>query len=335
MRPRFLTASRRVGAGTIVAATAFGLIVGAGAAAAPGDLDSSFGTGGTVVTSFTQVSAANAIARQADGKVVAAGFVRTAVGSPGVFAFARYNADGSQEWFKQLSPLTPFTSGDVAAALVVQPDGKIVAAGSSDGHFALVRLSPDGSMDESFGTHGTVTTDLTGGSEGALALAIQPDGKLIAGGFATPFDVDFALVRYNPDGSLDGSFGSGGKVTTNFVNGFDRAHAIALQPVGKILLAGNASIFGQQDFALARYNVNGSLDTRTITDFANGVDSARGLAVQPDGKIIAAGLAEGNGNIGLGLARYAADGSLDSSFGTAGKSENGPDELRVGRCAPA
>jgi uncharacterized delta-60 repeat protein len=118
---------------------------------------------------------------------VAAGFVQTAVGSPGAFALARYNADGSPDTsfggrgFEQLF-LTPFTSGDAAAAVLVQPDGKIVAPGTSNGHFALVRLNPDGSADESFGTHGAVTTDLTGGSEGALALAIQPDSKLVAAG---------------------------------------------------------------------------------------------------------------------------------------------------------
>src|SRR6185312_12779398 len=152
-------------------------------------------------------------------------------------------------------------NGDEARAVAVQPDGKIVAAGGALGatvDFALVRYRPDGTLDATFGTGGKVTTDF-GSAEQAFAVAVQPDGKIVvAGGGATGFE----LARYNADGSLDGTFGAGGKVTTRFGLGlpFTRAHAIVLQPDGKIVVAGTATSATAPDFGLARYNPNGSLD---------------------------------------------------------------------------
>ena len=294
--------------------------------AAPGDLDPTFGSGGKVTTDFGGDDQAFALALQPDGKIVAAG------SSTQNFALARYNADGSLD--------ATFGSGGkvttnfglvltLAHALALQPDGKIVVAGESNVNFALARYNPDGSLDATFGTGGKVITDF-GGIDRARALALQPDGKIVVAGESAPFTglSDFALARYNPDGSLDASFGTGGKVTTDFGGTADRADALALQPDGKIVLAGgSSSVSASVDFALARYNPDGSLDAsfgtggKVITDFGNS-DAAFALALQPDGKIIVAGVSTGvsvGPGRGFALARYNPDGSLDATFGTGGK----------------
>ncbi len=207
---------------------------------------------------------------------------------------------------------TDFGGTDIANAVVLQSDGKIVAVGQDSSDFALARYNADGSLDSSFGTGGKVTTDF-GGSDAALAAVLQPDGKIVAVGTSA---ADFALARYNTDGSLDTSFGTGGKVTTDF-GGTDQAWAAVLQPDGKIVAAGLASA----DFALARYNTNGSLDTSfgtggKVTTSFEGSDQARAVVLQPDGKIVAVGWDNG---VEFALARYNTDGLLDSSFGTGGK----------------
>jgi len=221
---------------------------------------------------------------------------------------------------------TDFAGGnDIAYAVAIQPDGKIVVAGSASiGNldFALVRYNIDGSLDTTFDSDGHVTTDFSGGADEARAIAIQPDGKIVVAGSASIGNLDFALVRYNIDGSLDTTFDSDGRVTTDFSGGADEARAIAIQPDGKIVVAGSASI-GNLDFALVRYNIDGSLDTtfdsdgRVTTDFSGGADEARAIAIQTDGKIVVAGKAQFGTNE-FGLVRYNTDGSLDTSFDSDG-----------------
>ena len=168
---------------------------------------------------------------------------------------------------------------DQAAALVLQPDGKLVAAGSFqflgfDGtahlNFALARYLPDGRLDPSFGTGGKLTTDFGGLFNGASALVLQPDGKLVAaghGGFSET-EEDFALVRYLPDGRLDPSFGTGGKLTTD-VGAFSGASALVLQPDGKLVAAGFA-VISDFDFALARYEGDAPLVREVAIDIKPG-----------------------------------------------------------------
>ncbi len=307
------------------------------AQAAPGELDPSFGTGGKVLTDIAPNGIAQALALQPDGKIIAVG---SASGSgESIFALARYNPDGS--------PDTTFGSGGVvttdfsfsgvfgggATAVALQPDGKIIAVGSSAfQNFALARYNPDGSLDSTFGSGGKVTTDFGFADASALAVTVDPDGKIRVAGVRRPFDltsIDFALARFNADGSLDSTFGAGGKVVSPFgpLNGTS-IFAERFEPDGKILAAGiafaNFAPFGSNgDFALARYNADGSVDTgfgtggRLTTDFNGSDDEARGVAIQPDGKIVAAG---SSGAIPqFALARYNPDGSLDSSFGVGGK----------------
>jgi uncharacterized delta-60 repeat protein len=221
---------------------------------------------------------------------------------------------------------TDFGSGDDRAnAVAIQSDGKIVATGSASYAFALARYNADGSLDGSFGSGGKVTTDFGPGVEFALAVAIQTDGKIVAGGEAAPggYCCQFALARYNPDGSLDTTFDGDGRVTTNFPGGgANTARAIAIQSDGKIVAAGGSHTPFVDVFALARYNTDGSLDAtfdgdgRVITDFG-GTDWAAGVVVQADGKIVAAGA--GGLTSDFALARYYPDGSLDVSFDGDGK----------------
>src|SRR5687767_6352812 len=159
-----------------------------------------------------------------------------------------------------------------------------------------------GDLDQTFDLDGRVTTDF-GSRDSAGGVVIQPDGKIVAAGFgAGPGEFDFAVARYNTNGSLDPSFGGGdGMVTTDFATSDDRGWALGIQPDGKIVVAGQTfvarSVGGSDlDFALVRYNGDGSLDTsfggdgKVNTDLgANETDAALGVALQSDGRIVAAG----------------------------------------------
>ncbi|MFF1594116.1 calcium-binding protein [Streptomyces sp. NPDC058286] len=300
---------------------AFVLLCPGAALAAPGDLDPSFGTGGKVTTDFGGFDGAQAMAVQADGKIIAAGDTVPS-GSTFHFALARYNTDGSLDtsFGTGGKVTTDFDTGG-ASSVAIQADGKIVAAGNagavgSSSDFALARYNTDGSLDASFGTGGKVTTDF-GGADGANGVALQADGKIIAAGLAVG---DFGLARYNTDGSLDTGFGAGGKVTTGFDSG-GAADDVALQADGKIVAAGSVGS-PDGDFAVVRYNTDGSLDTgfgtggKVTTDLGSRAE-ARGVAIQADGKIVAAGSVGTDGD--FAVVRYNTDGSLDTGFGTGGK----------------
>jgi uncharacterized delta-60 repeat protein len=322
---------RRAGRRLLVASFLLAILLIPAAQATPGVLDPSFGTGGKVTTAIGPAdSEALALARQPDGKLVAAGFGWN--GSNDDFALARYNADGSLDtsFGSGGKVLTAIGSGsDGAGALVRQPDGKLVAAGwSSNGlnnDFALARYNANGSLDVSFGSGGKLTTAIGPGTDTATSLVLQPDGKLVvAGDSFNGSDRDFALARYNTNGSLDTSFGSGGKVTAWVGSGNDFAYALALQPDGKLIAAGSNLQGAQSVVALIRVNPNGALDVSFGTGgkVATAIGSysvATGLALQPDGKLVAAGVGDTGTQQGFALARYNANGSLDTSFGSNGR----------------
>jgi uncharacterized delta-60 repeat protein len=302
------------------------------AAAPPGDLDTTFDGDGKATTDFAGgTDEAHAVAIQADGRIMAAGFA--VVSGTFDFALSRYNADGSLD--TTFSPdglvTTDFAGGvDQARGVAIQGDGKIVAAGlafSGTNDFALARYNTDGSLDTTFSGDGKVTTDFGATDDVARAVAIQGDGRIVAAGLAgVSGTTGFALARYNTDGSLDTTFSGDGKVTTDFTGDLDEAYAVAIQGDGKIVAAGVADVTGHvADFALSRYNADGSLDTtfdgdgKVTTDFASDSDLARGVAIQGDGRIVAAGLAAVSGPTGFALARYNTDGSLDTTFSGDGK----------------
>lgn len=272
-----------------------------------GSLDPAFGVEGRVTTNFDGFyESAAALLLQSDGKLVAVG------GPP--FVLARYHPDGRLDaGFGSAGKVsTGFVGGGIGSAGVLQPDGNVIAAGwGGPGTFLLARYQGDGTLDARFGDAGRVTT-VVGGSFVPVAVALQPDGKILVAGGPAPGSsttgvVDFLLVRYNPDGSLDDGFGAAGKVTTDlFFGSFDHAHAMLLQPDGRILLAGGSlgSATTAEQFALVRYEPDGSLDAtfgvegKVTTDFG-GYVHVSALAPYADGRLVAAGPAGG-----FALARY-------------------------------
>jgi uncharacterized delta-60 repeat protein len=308
-----------------------------------GPLDTTFGAGGSVTTLLGSGSFAYATALQADGKILAGG-TATAANNTGQFALARYTPSGSLD--------TTFGSGGKvttnidrssrAAALVVQPgDGKIVLGGTAGSHFGLARYTTGGSLDNTFSSKGIKTTTFPGslGDDEIQALAIQPDGKILAAGTSKQNNPangnypqwEFALARYNSNSSLDASFGSGGTVLTNLGSSQTALNAVALQPDGKIVVAGSVSNVGAGNtFTVARYNSNGSLDTGfggtgLVYVSLNLHGRANSVVIQPDAKIVAAGWVSTRDASGYwqpeqwALVRCNPDGSLDGTFGAGGE----------------
>lgn len=183
-------------------------------------------------------------------------------------------------------------------------------------------------LDPSFGQGGKVVTDFGSSSSTAYGAAVQQNGKIVVAGTAgTDSGSDFALARYNPNGSLDATFGEGGVVTTDFANGYDSATSVIIQPDGQILVGGVSDDGDHYCFALARYNTDGTLDTTfgpnadgRVVSFEDqfGDYQVQGLAVQPDGQLVAAGWSSEALFTSMAVARYNPDGSPDSSFGEGG-----------------
>ncbi|MCY7420068.1 MAG: hypothetical protein LH650_16605, partial [Chloroflexi bacterium] len=317
------------------------LIMGTSAApaqAADGALDTTFDTDGKVTTAIGSADDyANSIAIQADGKIVAGGHS----GAPTTakdFAVARYNADGSLDTTfdtdgKVTTPIGSGSVDDIANSVAIHADGKIVLGGyrylSFNEDFALARYNANGSLDTTFDTDGKVTTAIGAANDRAYSIAIQPDGKVVAGGFSdsgSTANNDFALVRYNTDGSLDDTFDADGIVTTGIGSSADVATSVVIQPDGKIVAGGYSYNGSNYDFALARYNPNGSLATTfgssgtATTPIGTGADLANSVALQTDGKIVIGGYGEINvsNDQVFGLARFNPNGSLDSTFDNDG-----------------
>jgi len=298
--------------------------------AAPGELDTTFAANGFTrqASDFGSSDGISATAIQTDGKIVAVGGVN--YGDLNGCAVVRYNADGSIDTTFDTDGKTivqiggEFNCSDTA----VQSDGKIVVVGyiriGSIYNFAVFRYNSDGSPDVSFDGDGRKISAFINADQ-ARAVAIQTDGKIVVCG---NIGDEFAVVRYNGDGSLDGTFDGDGWVATDFFGGPDASRAIAIQTDGKIVIAGNgrtASGSTLNDFAVARYNPNGSLDTsfdtdgKVLTDILGNNDNAQDVSIQTDGKIVVGGEAFSSVNHQFGLARYNADGSLDTSFDGDGK----------------
>ncbi|HVK56671.1 MAG TPA: delta-60 repeat domain-containing protein [Burkholderiales bacterium] len=236
-----------------------------------GQPDSSFGTAGKVITDLTSDDGANAVHLTSDGKILVAGtsFCLTFPCPAREFILLRYNQNGSLDPTFGIDGkvTTDFRIRDVANALDIGPDGKIVIAGFADSDctgscpvFALARYNPDGDLDTTFGVGGKITTPLGRVARATAAIIREgPKPKIVVGGYyqeravcgtvGETYACDFALVRYNWDGTLDSSFGDGGIATTDFGGTQDRAFDLAIQRNGKIILAGNAG----GDFALARF----------------------------------------------------------------------------------
>jgi len=284
---------------------------------ASGALDPSFNTTGTVITAIgASDDFANALALQPDGKIVVVGSCSN--GSNYDFCLARYLANGALDTSFNTTGkvITAIGSGDDNVyAVALQPDGKIVAAGycnnGSNYDFCLARFLANGALDTSFNTTGKVITAIGASGDYANALALQPDGKIVAAGNCWNGANDvFCLTRYLASGALDTSFNTTGKVMTTIGASNDVANALALQPDGKIVVAGYCSNGSNSDFCLARYLASGALDTsfsttgKVITAIGSGNDQASAVALQPDGKIVVAGYCSNGSNSDFCLARY-------------------------------
>jgi uncharacterized delta-60 repeat protein len=297
----------------------------AGRCAGAADPDPTFGTGGKVITDVSgRYDEIRAVVVQADGRIVAAGV--TGATPHRDFALVRYNTDGTLDrgFGNGGAVITDFAGGDdVAWSLALQPDGRIIVGGTADGDFALARYTVGGTLDDHFGGDGRIAIDL-GGDDRINALVVQADGKIVCAGVAG--GVDFAIARFDVNGEPDAMFGRDGHVITDFSAGADTAFAVGVRQDGRIIAAGSAGSCPVARFAVAQYNVDGSLDEtfgtggKTIVRFGRDA-GAHALAVQPDNKVIIGGFIN-NGSSGPGVvARLTARGTLDPSFGAGGTVE--------------
>ncbi len=285
-----------------------------------GSIDRTFGTNGFVKTAIgLSDDEIYSIALQANGKIAAAGFSYTSISNQNVFviALARYNSNGTlDDSFGTNGTLTEAlqVSGTLqkyteAKSVAIQSDSSIVVGGytgdGSQNYFALLRFTSSGNLDNTFGSNGIALTTIGGVNDEIHSIAIQKDGKIIAGGYSevvsqTAYEYDFALVRYNTDGSVDKTFGNNGAAVTSIGHKDDAINSIVIQSDGKIVAAGHSegNVY-EYLFAVARYNTNGSLDntfgtngvtTTVVGGFGNsGDDKAFSVAIQTDGKIVTSG----------------------------------------------
>ncbi len=293
-------------------------------------LDPSFDTDGVQTTAFPAAANGRAVVVQADGKTVVAGEVASGAYTDSVLA--RYLVDGTLDpAFGTGGTVTTVLSAtnDQIRGLALQSDGKILAAGyagSPTADFAVARYNADGSLDATFGTGGKVLTDFVG-DDGARAVVVQSDGKIVVVGTSNGAggSYDFALARYNSNGSLDTSFDGDGKVIMPIGSFFDEGWSVKLQSDGKIVMGGIAYNGTNYDFALARFNANGSLDLsfngtgKVTVGIGTGDDFSKSIAILPDGKIVLAGQSNIGGNYDFAVARFNANGSLDTTFDGDGK----------------
>lgn len=292
-----------------------------------GSLDTTFDQDGIVTTQILQGGIVQAVAVQADGKIVAAG--STFNGSnQDFFTVIRYNANGSID--------TSFASSGIATAdfgpidflmdLAIQPDGKILAAGtgnvsSSTPSLAIVRLNTNGSFDTSFDGDGRVASLITDFEE-ANSIDLQPDGKMVLGGH---LDGSMAVFRYTAGGALDSTFDGDGVAIADFGD-FSGAKDVRVLPGGKLIGVGEVFEAGV-DFALARFNADGSLDSgfgeggKVVTTVTNEDDALSRVAFQADGKIVGVGISGVTGSKKATLARYLGDSRKKSDFDGDGRTD--------------
>ena len=296
------------------------------------DLDTSFGQGGIVIdddalSGFNEE--AIGVVLQTDGKIVVA--VSAFNGLSDDVLIKRYNADGSPDTNFAASGTFTFDSGgpEVANAVAMQLDGKIVVVGTIHHNVLVMRLNSDGTLDNTFGTNGVAITDFSNYGENGYAVAIQSDGKLVIAGDIGigGTDSQALLLRYNRNGTLDSTFGTNGFVTYDGI-GWTIAYGVSIQQDNKIVVTGNtsetSSTLALTDLLVLRYNSDGTVDTAFGT---NGVvtynsiyESGRAVLVQNDGRIVVGGTRWDYASINDAalIIRLNSDGTLDSAFGQDG-----------------
>jgi uncharacterized delta-60 repeat protein len=313
-----------------------------------GSLDQTFGNWGRLEPTLRpdMESSARGIVRQSGGKLVLTG--RFEVDGDSRIGAFRLNGDGSKDstFAVDGGRLTsiPSLAGETSEGIALQPDGKIVVAGhgciqpctgTPERIFVVARYTADGGRDSSFGPTGGIGVVLTNfassGHEQAFDVAVHTDGKIVLAGSATVGGSrQIALARYRTDGTLDTGFDGDGKVLTDFTSSIgEEAFAVAIQPNGRVVVAGTANLgtvaAPLNHVALVRYRTNGTLDPtfsgdgKVVTDFAGDDAEATSIAIQRDGKIVVAGRAKSGSRTRAVLVRYNANGSLDTSFDDDGR----------------
>jgi uncharacterized delta-60 repeat protein len=308
--------------------------LGALPAGADGMLDPSFGNGGLVITGFPPPPPPNPFSANElvaslvvlpDGRAVAAGRASTEPTTPGM-GVARYLPSGALDTTFSGDGLVSigcqsFGAGNGGVAVLLQPDGRLIVFGTCPPSlFTVARLNVDGSLDASFGTGGMVFTSFPFFSFAVTGL-LQPDGRIVAVGYgssAAGNPLAPMAARYNADGSLDSSFGTGGQLTLPLAQEF-LVRGAALQPDGKLVIAGRYGPPGSLDFGLVRLLPNGAADPSFDGDglaTANfpGTEDGYSVVLLPDGRHVVAGSHDGD----FALVRFLPDGSLDTAFGTGG-----------------
>jgi uncharacterized delta-60 repeat protein len=286
-----------------------------------GQLDSSFGVDGKV--NKRNSHGFNAIALQTDGKILLQ--CNSLTGDTALMLRYHNNGTPDNSFGDKGSVMIDI---DIEGYIAVQPDGKIIVAGmesSPSGYnIAVARYKKYGKIDSTFGNNGKVITEVSG-SAFVTSVTIQPDGKIIVGGYRSTIvqgytQLDFLIARYNVNGSADSSFNNDGIRVASF-DYKTVGQALALQPDGRIIIAGY-SIDHRSNFAMARYKKNGTVDTSfgnkglKLINF-DGPSDAYAVALQPDGKVILAGYS--NDYNAIALARCTADGPVDTTFDGDGK----------------
>ena len=284
-----------------------------------GSLDTQFNSTGIVTTPVENNAGRQSVAIQPDGKIVVAG--RSSGAGFGHIAVVRYNPNGSLDTGFGSTGIVTTSVGTFARGVAVAiTNQKIVVVGSSGSvDFCIVRYSDNGSLDPTFNGSGIVTTTI-GALSAGQSVTIQSDQKIVVAGITNDgSNDDLAIARYNPDGSLDHDLNGTGIVTTPITFGNDIGYGVALQTNGKIAVVGETPVDGKPAIAVARYLVDGTLDTTlngsgiVTTPIGQG-SAAAGLVIQPDRKIVVGGVVVENGKSNVALVRYNVDGNLDTSF---------------------
>ncbi len=300
---------------------------------ADGSFDNSFGSGGQVKTKLGSAnSGANAVIIQPDGRLLAAGY--TTLNGNRDFAVIRYLENGTLDpsfGTNGISIISLAVGSDDANAITLQADGKLLVAGVSHNganlDFAVVRLTANGLLDNSFDADGKVTTAIATGNDYCHAVKVQADGKIVLAGYTEiNANYDIALARYNTNGALDNSFGSFGRVATDIgTSTVDGSFSMLIQTNGRIVVAGYTVNGVNVDVVLVRYLTNGFPDSsfdgdgKTTTPIGLATDYANAITLQADGKLMVAGASVIGAHAEFAALRFHSDGTLDGSFAAGGR----------------
>jgi uncharacterized delta-60 repeat protein len=311
---------------------------------ANGTIDNTFGNNGAVVADYlNQNDELFAAALEPDGKIVAAGggyFAPTSQTNVLGFKIMRFLPSGARDTSFGTNGIAYESFDDLGAApesMFIQPDGKIVVAGTDNGSMLFIaRFNPNGSLDASFGTNGKIVTN----SYDVLKVKIarQSDGKIIVAGIKKGADA-FKLIRFHSNGTLDTGYGSGGTVTSSIAHYYYYyPPAIALQPDDKLIVGASSNQPQSRVPTLKRFNADGSVDSSfaaergevLINNCMNCTEKPTKILLLPDGRFYVVGFNAGSTDFlpkALAITRYLSNGAIDKTFGFRGSSQFMPDNI--------